>query len=193
MVLATGETYRFVKDHLGSVRMVVDEATGAVVQEMDYDAWGRVLVDTNPGLQPFGFAGGLYDADTGLVRFGARDYEAETGRWTAKDPLRFSQEGGPNLFAYPSPTVATDPSGLDPMGHIEDLGRCKSCLNRVHRDYLRCVRNCRDGKLPPVSRTPGFFEGCEMICADDERNGNAACDDEGCRIVPDADLALECP
>jgi hypothetical protein len=29
--------------------------------------------DTAPGLQPFGFAGGLYDSDTGLVRFGARD------------------------------------------------------------------------------------------------------------------------
>ncbi|MBK6514678.1 MAG: hypothetical protein IPG04_11280 [Polyangiaceae bacterium] len=82
-------TYRLVTDHLGSVRQVVDVAAGTVVQELDYDAWGRVLVDTNPGLQPFGFAGGLYDPDTGLVRFGARDYDAETGRWTAKDPIRF--------------------------------------------------------------------------------------------------------
>jgi RHS repeat-associated protein len=80
-------TYRLVTDHLGSVRRVVDVATGAVVQELDYDAWGRVLLDTSPGLQPFGFAGGLYDPDTGLVRFGARDYDAETGRWTAKDPI----------------------------------------------------------------------------------------------------------
>ena len=31
---------------------------------------------TQPGLSPFGFAGGLYDDDTGLVRFGARDYDA---------------------------------------------------------------------------------------------------------------------
>ena len=43
------------------------------------------LNDTNPGFQPFGFAGGLYDPDTGLVRFGARDYDAETGRWTSKE------------------------------------------------------------------------------------------------------------
>ncbi|MCB9610787.1 MAG: hypothetical protein H6716_29655, partial [Polyangiaceae bacterium] len=35
---------------------------------------------------PFGFAGGIHDADTGLVRFGARDYDAVTGRWTSKDP-----------------------------------------------------------------------------------------------------------
>jgi len=56
MVTAFG-TYRFVKDHLGSVREVVDAATNAVVQTLEYDAWGRVLVDTNPGLLAFGFAG----------------------------------------------------------------------------------------------------------------------------------------
>jgi len=39
---------------------------------MDYDAFGRVLNEVNPGFQPFGFAGGLYDDDSGLVRFGVR-------------------------------------------------------------------------------------------------------------------------
>jgi len=64
-------------------------------------------------LQPFGFAGGLYDAETGLVRFGARDYEAETGRWAAKDPIRFG--GGQNVYAYVrgNPMGAIDPLGLD--------------------------------------------------------------------------------
>jgi hypothetical protein len=52
-------TYRLVTDHLGSVRRVVDVATGAVVQELEYDAWGRVLLDTSPGLQPFGGLPGL--------------------------------------------------------------------------------------------------------------------------------------
>lgn len=100
-----------IKDHLGSVRLVVDETTSAVVQELVYDAWGRVLVDTNPGFQRFGFAGGLYDAETGLVRFGARDYDAEIGRWTAKDPWRFSDGGNLYEYATSSPTHATDPAG----------------------------------------------------------------------------------
>ncbi len=81
-----GVTYRIISDHLGSPRLVVNTATGAVVQRIDYDEFGNVTQDTNPGFQPFGFAGGIYDIDTGLVRFGARDYDAETGRWTAKDP-----------------------------------------------------------------------------------------------------------
>ena len=108
-----GATYRLITDHLGSVRLVVSSSTGAVVQRIDYDEWGRVTSDSNPGFQPFGFAGGLYDADTGLVRFGARDYDAETGRWTAKDPIRFDG-GDSNLYAYVggNPISKTDPSGL---------------------------------------------------------------------------------
>jgi len=51
-----------------------------------------------------GFAGGLYDHDTKLTRFGYRDYDAETGKWTAKDPIRFNG-GDINLYGY----VLNDP------------------------------------------------------------------------------------
>jgi RHS repeat-associated protein len=111
MVTAAG-TYRIVTDHLGSPRLVVDVSTGAVVQRMDFDEWGNVTFDSNPGLQPFGFAGGLYDRDTALVRFGARDYDPRAGRWTTKDPILFAGEDG-NLYAY----VGGDPVSLaDPVG-----------------------------------------------------------------------------
>ncbi len=105
-------TYRLLKDHLGSVRLAVDVATGAVVQELEYDSWGRVLLDTNPGWQPFGYAGGLYDADTGLVRFGAREYDADTGRWLTKDKSGF--RGGKNFYEY---------AVGDPIGHIDVSGK----------------------------------------------------------------------
>ena len=68
------------------------------MQRIDYDVWGNITNDTNPNFQPFGFAGGLYDNQTKLTRFGARDYDAETGRWTAKDPAGF--KGGWNLYGY---------------------------------------------------------------------------------------------
>jgi YD repeat-containing protein len=84
-----GATYRIVSDHLGSVRLVVDVSSGAIAQRIDYDEFGQVTLDTNPGFQPFGFAGGIYDTDTQLVRFGARDYDPETGRWTAIKQLFF--------------------------------------------------------------------------------------------------------
>ncbi|MBZ4417792.1 PA14 domain-containing protein [Myxococcus sp. RHSTA-1-4] len=109
-----GVTYRFVSDHLGSPRLLVNTADGGVVQALEYDAWGNVLADSNPGFQPFGFAGGLYDAHTKLVRFGARDYDAESGRWAAKDPIRF-RGGETNFYAYvlDNPVNYIDPKGLD--------------------------------------------------------------------------------
>ena len=114
MVLTDGTVYRLITDHLGSVRLVVNAETGEVVQRLDYDAFGRVLNDTNPGFQPFGYAGGLYDHDTGLVRFGVRDYDAYTGRSTAKDLLIFDGLQT-NLYQY----VGGDPVNLiDPSGEI---------------------------------------------------------------------------
>ncbi|MFT3777045.1 MAG: RHS repeat-associated core domain-containing protein [Ottowia sp.] len=108
-----GKTYRIVSDQLGSVRLVIDSQTGDVAQELDYDVWGNVTKDTNPNFQPFGFAGGLYDPDTKLTRFGARDYDAETGRWTAKDPILF-KGGDSNLYGYvlQNPVSLIDPTGL---------------------------------------------------------------------------------
>jgi RHS repeat-associated protein len=108
-----GQTYRLVTDHLGSVRLVVNTADGTIAQRMDYDEFGRVLADTVPGFQPFVFAGGLYDADTGLVRFGARDYDAYTGRWTGKDPILFAG-GDTNLYVY---------VGNDPVNEVDVDGK----------------------------------------------------------------------
>ena len=109
-----GETYRIIADHLGSPRLIINATDGSIIQRMDYDEYGNVLTDTNPGFQPFGFAGGLYDRDTGLTRFGARDYDPHTGRWTAKDPIDFDGEDT-NLYGY----VGNDPiNTLDPIGLI---------------------------------------------------------------------------
>jgi RHS repeat-associated protein len=108
-----GIAHRLIVDHAGSVRLVVNAETGAVVQRLDYDSFGRVTLDTNPGFQPFGFAGGLYDPATGLVRFDTRDYDATTGRWTAKDPIGFAGLDT-NLYRYAGndPVNRTDPNGL---------------------------------------------------------------------------------
>jgi RHS repeat-associated protein len=94
-----GTTYRIITDHLGSPRLVIDISTGNIAQRVDYDEFGNVTNDTNPGFQPFGFGGGIYDDDTKLVRFGARDYDSAIGRWTAKDPLSFLG-GDTNLYGY---------------------------------------------------------------------------------------------
>ncbi len=93
--------------------LATDSASQARRGRLDYDAWGHVLQDTNPGFQPFGFAGGHYDRDTHLVRFGYRDYDATTGRWLAKDPILFGG-GDANLYVYclGDPINMADSTGL---------------------------------------------------------------------------------
>jgi RHS repeat-associated protein len=113
VVYTPTRTLILLKDHVQSVREVVDADTGEVLQRMDYDAFGRLLLDTNPGLQPFGFAGGLHDPLTGLTRFGVRDYDPETGRFTARDPIGFAG-GDTNTYRY----ALNQPHRLsDPTGH----------------------------------------------------------------------------
>jgi len=108
-----GAIYYLTYDQVGSLREVLDTA-GTVVKRIDYDTFGNILSDTNPGFKiPFGFAGGLHDRDTNLVRFGYRDFDPETGRWSAKDPILF--EGGDvDLYGYclADPINWPDPLGL---------------------------------------------------------------------------------
>ena len=114
-MIKDGVKYRIITDHLGSPRLVVKADDGSVAQRIDYDEFGNVIEgvpNANPGFQPFGFAGGLYDEDTTLVRFGTRDYDPEVGRWTAKDRILFAG-GDTNLYSY----VGNDPVNLgDPRG-----------------------------------------------------------------------------
>lgn len=123
-MISGGSSYRIISNHLGSPIKVVNSATGAIVQEISYDAWGNILTDSNPGFQPFGFAGGHYDQATGLTRFGYRDYDAEIGRWTSKDPIKFNA-GDTNLFGY----VLNDP-----INYFDSSGLTReqvSCLTKL--------------------------------------------------------------
>ena len=135
-MLRADKSYLIISDHLGSVRQVIDTQTGEIVQQLDYDAWGQVTEDSRPGFQPFGFAGGLHDPDTQLTRFGARDYDAETGRWTAKDPILFDG-GDSNLYGY----VLQNPvNGIDPSGLASEINLCRA-LNKLAQSKSPFIDN----------------------------------------------------
>jgi RHS repeat-associated protein len=142
-MVSGGVTYRIFSDQLGSPRLVVNTSTGAITEQINYDEFGNVISDTNPGFQPFGFAGGLYDQDTKLVRFGARDYGPNVGRWTAKDPILFDG-GDSNLYGY----VLTDPVNLsDPQG--------TSIFRTTVKDFAKQLDKDKVKKRPNVCPLPG--------------------------------------
>jgi RHS repeat-associated protein len=117
-----GSWYYVATDQVGTPRVVVD-SSGSVVREIDRDAYGAVRSDSDPAFPlHVGFAGGIPDPETGLVRFGMRDYDPETGRWLARDPMLLA--GGQfNFYSYVEndPVNAVDPTGLSWDCFIEKM------------------------------------------------------------------------
>ena len=133
-IIKNGVTYRVITDHLGSLRFVINSSNGSIAQRIDYDDWGNVLVNTAPDFAPFGFAGGIYDKDTKLTRFGARDYDAEVGRWTTKDPIGFKSLSLNHYeYVFSNPINFQDPTGLG--------GCTRDCIKKLRQSVKEMERN----------------------------------------------------
>lgn len=81
-------TYFVIEDHLGSIRVVVNE-TGDIVSYTDYDPWGMILngrsTDGSYLNAKYKFTGKELDTETGYFHFGARPYNGRIGRWMLVD------------------------------------------------------------------------------------------------------------
>ncbi|HOI54264.1 MAG TPA: RHS repeat-associated core domain-containing protein, partial [Phycisphaerae bacterium] len=105
---------------------------GLVVERMEYDPYGRArLFDkTNAPLATsalgldYLFTGQRRDSETGLYYYKNRYYDADTGRFTSKDPVGYGS-GSLNLYGYVGgkPIVFVDPMGTaeDRVGWWDDV------------------------------------------------------------------------
>ena len=137
-----GVTYYLTYDQVGSLRLVADSA-GNVIKSVVYDSFGNILSDGNPVFAvPFGFAGGLHDKETGLVRFGYRDYDPDVGRWTAKDPILFAG-GDTDLYGY----VLNNP-----LNAFDSLGLSEEDVSKINNTFRSTVdKLTKEGKRHPNS------------------------------------------
>jgi RHS repeat-associated protein len=131
---------------------VASVKSGVIAETIDYTAYGerlsagtQVLLPASEYTEiPFGYAGGLYDPLTGLVRFGARDYDPHSGRWLSRDPILF-HAGDSNLYGYVfgDPVNNTDPNGLLPPEDIapsctnKDTGEPHDIVKEIIREFLQ--------------------------------------------------------
>ena len=104
-------------DHLGSASYVTD-VLGDVYEHMLYLPYGETWVDegSNTHLLGFRFTGKEEDAETKLIYFGARYYDARVSGWISTDPIldKYLPTGSQLFF----PDKAFEASKLSGMGGI---------------------------------------------------------------------------
>ncbi|MFC1398704.1 polymorphic toxin-type HINT domain-containing protein [Acinetobacter lactucae] len=121
-VSKTGPYRYFHSDHLTSIEVITD-ATGAVVERLSYDPWGKrrnadgtvastVLKGTKDS---HGFTSHEMLDSIGLVHMNGRVYDPQVGRFTSADP---TIDGADNLqgynrysYVHNNPGTLLDPSG----------------------------------------------------------------------------------
>lgn len=159
-MMQNNQKYYLHYDQVGTLKAVSQE-DGTIVKQVEYDTFGNVLSDSNETFKvPFGFAGGLYDQETKLTRFGYRDYDAETGKWTAKDPIGFDG-GDTNLYGYVlgDPVNFVDPKGLEVRVGV-DLPEAPTWV--LNRERYEDFRESINYTLP---HTFPFTQGYDAQCS----------------------------
>jgi RHS repeat-associated protein len=135
---AGSSNYYYVKDHLGSTRVVYDE-NGTAVERTAYLAYGTMNVVGGSSADPARekFTGKEFDQDgaangvegTMLAYFGARYYDPQTACWTGPDP----KDQVWNAYGYcaGNPVALVDPNG-------EAIGFVAGLLITAFLDYIGC-------------------------------------------------------
>jgi RHS repeat-associated protein len=124
-ILRNGTTltrYYYLKDHLGSIKMMVD-ASGNVQSYNDYYPYGMTMPGRSGTMGAdtrFRFTGKERDMESGFDYFGARYYDSRIGRFLTNDP-HASHYSNLNPYHYcgNNPIAYIDPTGMDstPVAH----------------------------------------------------------------------------
>ena len=102
-------------DGNGNVMAVVEGeyGYGSTDATYEYDPFGKLLRDSGSYAEtnPFRFSTKYADNESGLIYYGFRYYDPQTGRWLSRDPI--GERGGLNLYGF---------VGNHPVGRIDFLG-----------------------------------------------------------------------
>jgi len=116
--------YYYTRDHLGSVREMVD-GSGTIQARYSYDSYGRQTKISGSLDSTFQYTGDYYHSASALNLTLNRAYDPNTGRWLSRDPI--AENGGINLYGYvlDNPTNSRDPLGL--CQTTDDAGATCGC------------------------------------------------------------------
>ena len=138
----SSSVYNIIRDHLGSITHVMN-ASGTQMQELSYDAWGRLrnpstfaLYDPASEPEPYlgrGYCGHEHLTGIGLINMNARLYDPLLGRFLASDPY------------------------VQAPDMTQNFNRYSYCLNNPLRYYDK------SGKFFLTSLIAGFIKGATEL------------------------------
>ena len=142
--------YYYTRDHLGSVRELVD-TSGNVKVRYDYSPYGVRTKLSGTIACELGFTGHFTHEDSNVVLTYYRGYDSELGRWLSPDPLGEILSDSANVYAYVTndPIDWYDPDGLQRRGRGPRPNptfdpRLTPKQNQARaRDYFRRARDKR--------------------------------------------------
>lgn len=98
-------------DQLGSIRDVLDAASGATLASFDYSPYGQPQTRSGAITPDYSYAGLTSYDRSNIYHSVTRTYDSSLGRWQNRDLL--GEAGGLNVYAY----VGGEPiRGVDPQG-----------------------------------------------------------------------------
>lgn len=129
-------------DHFGSSRAMSD-SSGSKVQWEDYYPFGSRLAGEGEGVS-HQFTGQEKDEETGLMYYGTRYYDTESGRFISEDPAEpdWLDTESINRYVYcrNNPLKYIDPNGTNITGGDKEvLNGFDSCDDNI-KSSSRCKR-----------------------------------------------------
>jgi len=141
--------YYYYKDHLGSVRAVLEGSSGKIIQAQDYDAWGDIFRQYNSEDTTVNkFTSKERDKETGYDYFGARYYDSRIGRWLQVEPLldKYIQYS-PYQYGLLNPMILMDVNGKDVYISGSDAINAVKSLNESTNNSFIISIDTKTGKL----------------------------------------------
>jgi RHS repeat-associated protein len=108
---ANGNPFFYTRDHLGSVRELLDSLQ-VMKARYEYDVFGKSTKVAGDTESPFQFTGHYFHAVSGLFLTYHRAYNPTSGRWISEDPIGRDSLGNTYTYARNNPVTYTDPYGL---------------------------------------------------------------------------------
>ncbi|MFP5387571.1 MAG: RHS repeat domain-containing protein, partial [Bacteriovoracia bacterium] len=188
--LATASgTYLYLKDGLGSVQAITDEA-GNLVQRYIYSSFGKLLkVVDSAGFEStavktaYTYTNREIDEETGLYYYRARYYDPERGQFLTEDPhpgVLFRPDTFLSKYAY---------TGNSPTNFIDTFGE-KTEVPALYGNYCGPYANGKNWSKDPVDNVDAACERHDKDYVDAERFESKWSKDNG-HFAPELEFAEE--